>query len=76
VKRSHRTAARRRWPNAAWILGSGPFASVARCGVLTVMLHDTEADAIRALKLINGDACGHACYRDHALVNLEDPDPR
>lgn len=63
--------ARRRWPHAEWIIGSGKWASVASCDVLTVMLFATEAEADTSRAFIDRTGCGHACIRDHDVIALE-----
>jgi hypothetical protein len=67
---SHAAEARRRWPAAAWVIGDGPWASVAYCDTTTVMLFATQAEAERAQSFIDRLACGHACVREHELVEL------
>jgi hypothetical protein len=62
--------ARRRWPAAEWIIGGGRYASVARCGVTTVMLFATRAEADRAKALIDRIGCGHACLCEHEIADL------
>lgn len=68
----------RRWPDD-WDMvepayGDGPWATVAWCSFLTVDLHKSREEASRALRQINGGACGHTCWRDHELVNLAEPE--
>jgi len=70
------SAARRAWPHAAWIIGDGPFASVAHCGVVTVILFRTLAEACRAKVMIDQGACGHACHGAHEVVGLDDESAR
>ena len=65
------TTAKRRFPNAAWITGNGPWASLAACGVLTVILYPTREQAETARAFIDQTGCGGGCYRDHAVVNIE-----
>jgi hypothetical protein len=67
---SYVATARRRWPAAEWIIGNGRYASVAYCDVTTVILFATRAEAERAKALIDRIACGHACLREHEIVNL------
>jgi len=76
------TIARRRWPNAAWIIGEGPYASVSSChhypdhewdepcSCVTVMLFEDHAEAAEAKAFIDKLACGGCCTRDHKIVNL------
>lgn len=70
---SYVAAARDRWPDAEWIIGTGVYASVAYCDVTTVMLFATEAEAARAKAFIDRLACGHACRVEHELVRLAPP---
>jgi hypothetical protein len=63
-------AARRRWPNAAWIIGSGPWACAAYGDDTTVMLFATEAEAARVTALIGRLARGQTTLREHELVHL------
>jgi hypothetical protein len=69
--RGYIAAARRRWPAAEWIIGEGQYASVAYCDTTTIMLFRTLAEAQRAQALIDRLACGHACRREHELVDLD-----
>jgi LRP1 type putative zinc finger protein len=75
VQHGYIAVARRRWPAAEWIIGDGHYASVARCGTVTVMLFATPAEAERAKALIDRTGCGHACRRDHEITYLDDAQP-
>jgi hypothetical protein len=66
--------ARRRWPDAAWIIGSGRFASVAFCREVTVMLFQTMAEAQTAKRLIDRIACGGRCVRNHVVLPITPAD--
>jgi hypothetical protein len=68
--RNYRTLARCLWPRAEWIAGDGPYATLARCRVLTVELHTTEDTARKSLARIDGTGCGGRCYGDHELIVL------
>ena len=68
---SHVAAARSRWPAAEWIIGDGQYASVAYCDTTTIMLFPTLAEAQLAQAFIDRLACGHACRREHELVDLD-----
>jgi hypothetical protein len=72
----HVAAARDRWPYAAWIIGDGPWASVAYCDDPTVMLFGTQAEADHARAFIDRLACGHACVRQHEIVHLPEGEPK
>lgn len=63
--------ARKRWPRAEWIQGEGRWASVARCRVLTVMLHSEMGKATEAKAFIDRLGCGGACTGDHSIVDLD-----
>jgi len=66
--RSYRTWARCVWRRAEWVVGDGPYATVAYCRVLTVELHQTLEDAQAALELIDTTACGGRCHGNHELI--------
>ena len=52
-KRSCKAEARRRWPKAEWIRGSGPWALVAPCTPgITVTLWPTREEAMRRMKAL------------------------
>lgn len=63
------------WPNAEWVIGKGRWATLAYCSELTVMLHATKEDAEKSLGFIGRIGCGHRCYRDHYLVDMEGSKP-
>lgn len=65
-----RAEARRRWRKAEWIAGEGPYALLAHCGVLTITLHGTREQAEEAKQFIDGFQCGHACTKDHEIVEI------
>ena len=69
------TTAKRRFPNAAWITGNGPWASLAYCKVLTVCLYATREQAHAARAFIDQTGCGGGCYGDHRVINIEEPAP-
>ncbi|PWU52813.1 hypothetical protein DLJ47_17835 [Micromonospora sp. S4605] len=66
--RTHHTTAKCLWPRAVWITGEGPYATLAWCRVLSVMLHPTEAEALAAKHLIDSTGCGGRCNRRHELI--------
>lgn len=58
-----------RWPDALWVIGRGPYASISRCnGSTTVQLYETEHDAQTAKRRIDRGACGSHCTRQHEVV--------
>lgn len=79
-ERQHRTPkamAKCLWPNAIWIVGTGPYATVSHCrrpevrgDQTTVMLHATADRARTALNFIDRLACGGFCQRRHDLLLL------
>jgi hypothetical protein len=63
--------ARRRWPKAIWIIGSGEYASVSLCPPgATVMLFASRMEAEIAKAAIDDTACGGRCRRQHEIVYL------
>ena len=63
--------ARSRWPLAQWIIGSGAFAAVALCDVITIRLYCTEEEAQierQQLDQFRG-FCGPG--RAHLVVNVQ-----
>lgn len=73
---SYAAVARRRWPDAEWIIGHGRYASVARCETTTVILFATPAEADQAKTLIDRTGCGHACRGEHQITDLGASRPR
>jgi hypothetical protein len=69
----------RRYPDAMDMvqpaLGDGRWATVAWCGGLTVFLHRASEEAEKSFRWIDRLGCGHACWRDHELVDLAAPPP-
>ena len=73
--RSDAAEARCLWRHAEWVTGAGRWATLAGCGVLTIALHRTKADALASLALIDQLGCGHRCppnprNKAHRLVLL------
>ena len=74
--RSYPTLARCVWRRAEWVTGAGPYATLARCRVLTVQLHPTLAEAEAAKRVIDRSGCGGRCPctgAGHEIVRLADP---
>ena len=71
--RSYKTMATCIWKRAAWIVGNGPYATLAHCGVLTVTLHPTGEAAEVSKRTIDDTACGHQCSGRHEIVELALP---
>lgn len=65
----NRSEARSRWPRAVWISGSGDWAVLAHCKVLTVVLHGTRADAEQSKAFIDRFGCTGGCIRQHRIVD-------
>lgn len=59
--------ARRIYPRAVWIVGDGPWASVAPCRALTVALYTTREEAEAARTFIDRYGCGGRCTREHRV---------
>lgn len=57
-------------PRAAWVHGSGEYATVAWCGTPTVMLHGTLEQAVEAKAWIDSTGCGGRCKRRHQIVRV------
>ena len=73
--RSDAAEARCLWKFAEWVVGSGRWATLAGCGCLTVVLHQSKADALASLAFIDNYGCGHRCpnnvqLKRHRLVYL------
>jgi hypothetical protein len=64
--------AARRWPGALIVeVADGPFAAVAMCGELPVLVVGvSELDARSAFEYLNV-ICEDCCARDHALIELQ-----
>jgi hypothetical protein len=77
---SYLTIARQRYRGALWIHGRGPYASLAYCGGLTVMLYETLDEALAGKRFIDRLGCGHACHGDtrpgsHVVERLTEEPP-
>jgi hypothetical protein len=66
-----KTAAKRRWPKACWIAGSGRYASLAHCRELTIELFNSAPEAAKAKAQIDATGCGGRCYRQHEIIDLQ-----
>ncbi len=69
--RDWHTVARKRFGDPEWVTGTGPYAVLAHCKVLTITLHRDHDAATAARRFIDRTGCGGGCHRDHAVVNLE-----
>lgn len=73
--RSHRSpaaAGRCIRSTAEWIRGTGRWALLAHCNVLTVTLHRSRRNAEQARTFIDRTGCGHQCSRHHDIVDARD----
>ena len=66
---------------AEWVAGRGRWATLAGCGVLTIILHRTKAEALASLAAIDQWGCGHRCpsnlgLKRHRLVYLTERRPK
>lgn len=76
LHRTWATLAKCVWPRAYWIQGDGPYASVAHCRVLTIVLAQTAQGAQNAKALIDDMGCGGWCTARHEVVRLAIPRAR
>jgi hypothetical protein len=61
------------YKRSLWVRGNGPFATVSSCAPgISVLLHNTEDEARKALALIDELSCGGSCHKAHRLVDLRD----
>jgi hypothetical protein len=58
------------WPDAAYVVGDGPFALLARCDLLTVSLYESDVEARRRLRAVDARGCGKTCEGLHELIGL------
>lgn len=65
------TLAKCMFSRAEWVNGSGPYACLAWCSVLTVSLHPTAAAAQETKSWIDRMFCGHACHGHHELIFID-----
>ena len=81
--RGYQSLAECTWPDAAYVVGDGAFAVLARCDMFTVALYETSAEARRRKRRVDADGCGRTCEGRHELgllgpVELDDlrrPEP-
>ncbi len=62
--------AKKVWPWALWIDGDGPFASVAPCGGVTVILYHTRERAEAANSSFCGSRCSSPPHTRHYVKEL------
>jgi hypothetical protein len=68
--RSYRRFALCIFGRATQVMGEGPYALIARCGSVQVMLFGTLGAAIMSKEAIDRHSCGHACQREHEIAQL------
>lgn len=68
--RTHQTLAECCWPDAAWVVGDGPYAVLAHCDMLSVTLHDSRQAALATLARVDELRCCRTCEGRHELVVL------
>jgi hypothetical protein len=75
--RTHKTfrdLARCVWPEARWVVGEGPYATVRGCAGLTVLLHPTLERAEHAHQRMHPHPTDGRCDKGHVLALLVFPD--
>lgn len=68
--RGYQSLAECTWPDAAYVIGDGPFALLARCDLFTVSLYETDAEARRRKQVFDDRGCGKACEGHHEVAPL------
>ncbi len=64
--------ARKKWPTAEWIIGSGAYASVSICPPApTVMLFSSRAEADIAKQQIDATGCSGQCMGRHIVQKVQ-----
>lgn len=61
--------------HAEWVMGEGPYCSVAYCRVLTVARYATLEDAIKGKRTIDSTGCGGCCHKGHMLMFCDPANP-
>jgi hypothetical protein len=70
VHRGYQSLAECTWPDAAYVVGDGPYALLARCDLFTVTLYETMAEARRRRRVLELRGCGKTCEGRHELAGL------
>lgn len=74
LTRTWNDVARQVWPEARYVVGEGPFATVRGCGgKTTVLLHPTLEQARHALRHMH--TADEWCQQRHVLIELPDGGP-
>lgn len=68
--RGHQSLAECNWPDAAYVIGDGPYAVLARCDLFTVALYETSDEARRRKRALDANGCGKTCEGRHELTGL------
>jgi hypothetical protein len=68
--RSYRMFAQCIFGQRSGVVGEGPYALIARCSHLQVMLFDSEDAALDCKQAIDLNSCGPECHKHHELVQL------
>ncbi len=68
--RGYQSLAECTWPDAAYVVGDGPFAVLSRCDLFTVSLYDTSGEARRRKQGLDANGCGKTCEGRHELAGL------
>lgn len=68
----HQSLAECTWPEAAYIVGDGAYAVLARCGMFTVALYETDAEARRRKLVLDRSGCAQVCEGHHEVATLVD----
>lgn len=68
--RGHQSLAECTWPDAAYVVGDGTYAVLARCDLFTVSLYETFDEARRRARILDDRGCGQTCEGDHELVAM------
>lgn len=69
--RNYQTMAMCMFPRNAWIIGEGPYMSIAFCGSITIMLFTDPAEALKAKTEIDDTQCGGRCSGRHEVIQIE-----
>lgn len=73
--RGYQSLAECTWPEAAYVVGDGPFALLARCDLFTVSLYESADEARRRTRALDARGCGKTCEGLHELIGLLGTDP-
>jgi hypothetical protein len=68
--RGYQSLAECMWPDAAYVIGDGAFALLARCDLFTVSLYETRGEAQRRERALDARGCGRTCEGLHELRSL------